>query len=61
VLRSFWEAQVTMGRAMAGDVRPRPPAGPPSGHPERLVHNAALDPEEWALWTDILGREPGGR
>ncbi|MEV7341747.1 DUF6059 family protein [Streptomyces sp. NPDC093544] len=39
---------------------PQPLVGPPPGHPERLVHNTALDAEEWTLWADILGRAPSG-
>ncbi|MFJ2829706.1 DUF6059 family protein [Streptomyces sp. NPDC087263] len=58
VLRDLWAGQVQMGRALAGV--PQPLVGPPPGHPERLVHNAALDAEEWMLWADILDRTPSG-
>lgn len=56
--RGLWAGLVQMGRALGGV--PQPLVGPPPGHPERLVHNTALDAEEWTLWADILGRAPSG-
>jgi hypothetical protein len=69
-LQELWETQVLAGRMLAGDIAvstsrtcpdpelpPQPLlTGPPPGHPERMVHNAAPDAREWLLWADILDR-----
>lgn len=73
VLRGFWENLMLTGMLLAGgasayvpqaesDPPPpwRPLEGLPPGHPERLVRGVDLDAQEWALWADILGREPRG-
>nr|BBM95968.1 hypothetical protein [Streptomyces sp.] len=65
VLRDVWDTCVLIGAALCGqqpwqDCPPRrAPAPPRPGHPERLADSIPLSTQERALWTDILGREPG--